>query len=326
MINTLRDSPVFICGHPGAGTNLLRAMLESCPAVIVYPEETNFFRMYLPNASGKSLEKKLELADRYLIQIFQWNRRNAPEHQAGFLDRDYSGIAFAEVQRTLRELVSQQFRHDGDMLSAAMLAFASVTGQLSPASRYWLEETPFNEWFARQIFELWPRAKCIHVVRDPRDNYVTYRQKHPEWTARFFAATWERSTRLGLASADKYGPERYWLVSYEQFATRPEETWRSLCQYLGIADDAARQNLTWKSNPLAPEHSSSIRPVPIGRWKEELSPAQVAAIEGVARTGMRAMGYNQSVIDWKNIPGSTRMQLNAQILLSNLKEKLKWLK
>jgi hypothetical protein len=44
----LRDHPVFICGHPKAGTSLVRSILDSHPQLIVYPEETVFFRRYLP--------------------------------------------------------------------------------------------------------------------------------------------------------------------------------------------------------------------------------------------------------------------------------------
>ena len=48
----LRDSPIFICGHPKSGTSLLRSILDSHPEIIVYPEETGFFRRYLPNSDG----------------------------------------------------------------------------------------------------------------------------------------------------------------------------------------------------------------------------------------------------------------------------------
>ncbi|MGE5223096.1 MAG: sulfotransferase, partial [Omnitrophica WOR_2 bacterium] len=70
MPNDLRDRPVFICGHPKSGTSLLRSLLDSHPQVIVYPEETSFFRRYLPAAKGLSLDEKIELEDRLLIHIF----------------------------------------------------------------------------------------------------------------------------------------------------------------------------------------------------------------------------------------------------------------
>ena len=74
LADELRDRPVFICGHPKAGTSLLRAVLDSHPQLVVYPEETNFFRRILPRLQGQDLEVQIKLAERNLIHIFQWNR------------------------------------------------------------------------------------------------------------------------------------------------------------------------------------------------------------------------------------------------------------
>ena len=326
----MRDSPIFICGHPKAGTSLLRSVLDSHPEIIVYPEETGFFRRYLPNAEDKSLEKKLELANRYLIQIFEWNQAHPPEHQKGFPDRDYSNIPFMDVQNELRNQVSIQFRHEGDMLSAAMTAFAVVTGQLTDQTKYWLEKTPYNERFARQIFQWWPEARCIHVVRDPRDNFVSYRRKHPDWSAGFFAWNWETSTRLGLRNVIEFGKKRYWMVTYEEFVQNPEEVLEKIRSFLAISDNKAlrqptRDGKEWKGNSMWSEQFNQISSAPVGRWKDALKPAEVAAIQGTARYGMKSMGYNQSVIMWNNTDIFTRMQTSAQVLLNNIKETIKWL-
>ena len=52
-MSELRDSPVFIAGHPKSGTSLLRSVLDSHPELVAYPEETSFFRRYLPKTSRK---------------------------------------------------------------------------------------------------------------------------------------------------------------------------------------------------------------------------------------------------------------------------------
>lgn len=46
----LRDRPIFICGHPKSGTSLLRNLLDFHPQLVVYPEESRFFRQFLPLA------------------------------------------------------------------------------------------------------------------------------------------------------------------------------------------------------------------------------------------------------------------------------------
>ncbi len=321
----LRDSPIFICGHPKAGTSLLRSVLDSHPEVIVYPEETGFFRRYLPNAIDKPVDKKLELADRYLTHIFEWNQINPPAHQKGFPDRDYSNLPVDEIRAEMRRLVNEKFRHEGDMLSAAMLAFGKVAGKLNEDTKYWVEKTPYNERYAEQIFSFWPDAKCIHVVRDPRDNYVSYRVKHPDWTARFFARNWNISTRLGMANTKRFGPDRYWLTTFEEFVQQPENTLAKLVDFLEIGDDPSLRKPTragreWKGNSMWSEQFSQISSAPVGRWVNALSPLDVAAIQAISNREMKRIGYNQSVIDWKNINLVDRIRFTMELLPYQVKE------
>lgn len=322
---TFRNSPIFICGHPKAGTSLLRSILDSHPEIVVYPEETSFFRRYLPMAEGRDQEQKINLAARYLIHIFQWNLTNPPEHQAGFKDRDYSGISFTAVKEEMAKAVKDQFGHDGDMLSAVMTAFGKVTGRITPRTRYWLEKTPYNERYADRIFNWWPEARCIHVVRDPRDNYVSYRRKHPDWTPEFFASNWQTSTAQGQRNLKKFGEDRYWLVTYEDFVQKPDETIAHLCSFLGISDDSAlrqptRDGREWKGNSMWSDQFSQISSAPVGRWVESLKPHEVYLIQSLAKKGMAAMGYNQSVIQMKDVDILTRARCAALLIKNKLKE------
>ena len=266
-MSTLRDQPVFVCGHPKSGTSLLRALFDTHPQVVTYPEETAFFRRYLPRARGRSLEEKLTLADQTLTHIFEWNQTNPPAHQKDYPDRDYSNIPVDAVRAAMRELVRAQFRHDGDMLSAAILAYGQVTGRLGDKTVHWVEKTPMNELFAEQIFQWWPEARCIHVVRDPRDNHVSYRRKHPDWTAEFFARNWRRSTHAGLVNRERYGETRYRLIRYEDFTRDPEAHINQLCAFLGISDDPSMRKPTrggkaWTGNSMFADKFSGISSAP----------------------------------------------------------------
>src|SRR5512143_919970 len=97
----LRDAPVFIAGHPKSGTSLLRSVLDSHPELVAYPEETSFFRRYLPKAARKALLEQTVRSERSVSPIFAWNQAHPPAHQAGFPDRDYSPIPVAQVRRTV---------------------------------------------------------------------------------------------------------------------------------------------------------------------------------------------------------------------------------
>jgi Sulfotransferase family len=298
MTDDLRDRPVFICGHPKAGTSLLRAVFDSHPQLIVYPEETVFFRRFLPRAAGLDLEAQLDLADETLIHIFQWRRDHLASSQAGFPDRDYSAIPYKLVRQAMRSLVMERCLHPGDVLSAAVLAYGQVSGLATQATRAWVEKSPYNEYYANQIFAWWPEARCIHILRDPRDNYVSYRRKHPDWQAEFFALNWRRSTRAGQENQQRFGSARYLILRYEDLTQSPEATLRRLTDFLCLDWDPSlaaptRAGAQWAGNSMFSDQFQGISAAPVARWRGELSPGDAAVIEYIARLPMQHFQYDR---------------------------------
>ncbi len=310
---TLREKPVFICGHPKAGTSLLRAIFDAHPQLIVYPEETIFFRRFLPRARNLDLAGQLKLAEKELIHIFQWNREHPVSSQAGYPDRDYSTIPFDQVRNELHHLAQNGYRHPGDILSAAVLAYGLVNQQISPQTTWWVEKSPYNEYFADQIFDWWPQARCIHIVRDPRDNFVSYRRKHPGWQAEFFSKNWLRSTQAGVQNQKRYGTDRYLLLRYEDLTASPQERLEELVNFLDIRWDNSlveptRAGEQWQGNSMFSHQFESISSAPVARWKEKLDQTDAAVISLMTRPYLERMGYS-NVAEIKM--GSTK-NYNAQ--------------
>jgi hypothetical protein len=314
MNPALRDHPVFICGHPKSGTSLLRSLLDSHPELLVYPEETVFFRRYLLKAQGKTLAEKLALADEYLLHMFTWNQAAPVPSQKDFPDRDYSDVPFSQVQKAFQELTSQGLRHDGDLLFNAMAAYGLVTGKLNDKTHRWVEKTPYNERFVEQILSWWPEALFIHVIRDPRDNYASYQRKHPEWGARAFARSWQESTLKGLEYQQKLDAEHYWVLRYEDFILQVETQIGKLCKYLGIQDHPTlraptRNGKPWGGNSMFGERFQGIDATPLGRWKQSLPAQDVLMTEWAAAEAMRRLDYPVSGLGLKDIPLTATPQL-----------------
>jgi hypothetical protein len=293
----LRDRPIFICGHPKSGTSLLRAILDSHPQLVVYPEETIFFRRYLPIAKGQPLEKQLELAEQYLIHIFTWNQAAPPSSQAGFPDRDYTNISYEAVRQRMHQLAQKDYRDERDILNSAVLAYGSVSGQLSDETRRWVEKSPYNEYFASLIFDWWPEARCVHVVRDARDNFVSYQRKHTSWSPEIFASNWKRSTQAGIQNRQQFGDEHYRMVRYEDLVTHPEKYAQELMAFLGIdwnpaSTSPTRAGQQWQGNSMFSEQFSEISAAPVGRWKEKLQLEEALVIEQISEAEMLMMDYD----------------------------------
>jgi len=320
----LRDSPVFIAGQPLSGTSQLASIFDAHPELVTYPEETNFFRRYLPKATGKSQIEKLILSDQYLTHIFEWNQTNPPAHQARFLDRDYLHISVSRVRQAVKQLVTNQFRHDGDMLSAVILAYGQVTGQITPSTEHWVDKTRYNEFYADKIFTWWPAALMVHIVRDPRDIFASYRRRHANWAPDAYALNWVRSTQAGLDNLARYGKEHYWLLSYEDLVNTPEEELSQLFQFLRITDDPSLRRLTRDvrsvTGSLAPEDRVSPAVTPMDRWREALSREDVIALELVAAPVMRRVGYTLSG-QMSSLGKQDRVRLILRLLALSLEAK-----
>jgi hypothetical protein len=311
MSDDLRDRPIFICGHPKAGTSLLRAVFDSHPQLIVYPEETVFFRRFLPRSAGLDLQGQLRLAEECLIHIFRWRKDSPDPSQAGYPDRDYSAIPYEQVNLAMRRLAGERWDHPGDILSAAVLAYGQVSELATAATRGWVEKSPYNEYYTGQIFEWWPEARCIHILRDPRDNYVSYRRKHPDWQAEFFASNWRRSTRAGQENRQRYSPQRYHILRYEDLTQAPDEALRQLTGFLGIAWDPSlaaptRAGAQWAGNSMFADQFQGISATPVRRWREKLSPQEAAVIERMAKSQMEEFGYSPQMSGAAALAGGGR--------------------
>ncbi len=157
----------------------------------------------------------------------------------------------------------------------------------------WAHKTPATILFIDTLFAWFPAAQFIHMIRDPRDAFFSVRQRAATdkphwatWTPRQVAEEWCRRINCGLAWRER--PDRYREVRYEELVTQPEATLRPLFAFLGEP---------WAVSVL--EHNP-IFSTSVGRWRTELSAAEVAEIEAVAGETMRALGYPLSTVSLNN--------------------------
>lgn len=294
---SLLDNPIFICGHPKSGTTLLVSLLDSHPQLLVYPNETFFFRGFVPETSKRDLGEKVTLAQRYLLHFFDRGLISLENQEPTTSSKhDYFADYAQTCQAMRQEIDNNGIRHDGDLLSAAIIAYGKIHGKISPETIYWLEKTPYNEHFSKTIFNWWPEARCIHIVRDPRDNYLTYQRKHKGLLAEDFAIGWNSSIEAGIENRKIYGNDRYLILRYEDLTNEPEISLQVLIDFLGISDDEILRiptdnGIPWEGNSQFGDKFQGISNKPVGRWKRELDERNVEIIESICADLMESMGY-----------------------------------
>jgi Sulfotransferase family len=295
-VGSLEENATFICGHPKSGTSLLRAMLDSHPQLTVFPEETKFFRRVLPGSLAIARQERPRAVADHILHVFQWSSDSPTATQAGFLDRDYSHRSHARVLESYRRRVAGWAGDMGSLLSAAILAYGDASGRQGPETQRWVEKSPYNERFAHQIFNWWPEARCLHVVRDPRDNYASYLRKHPEWSPAAFAQSWKQSAARGWRNQRQFGPNRYLILRFEDLVLDTERAIAEIILFLGIHDAASlraptRDGTVWKGNSMFGDAFDGISRRPLGRYAGALAESDRRRIEAQLEPEMLRLSY-----------------------------------
>jgi hypothetical protein len=84
---------------------------------------------------------------------------------------------------------------------------------------------------AALLHALFPDARYVHLVRDPRTNVASMMERIG-WSFERGSRMYVRSNRMGLRFERFQG--RYLRVRQEDFVDRRDETWRGLLEFLGV--------------------------------------------------------------------------------------------
>lgn len=183
------------------------------------------------------------------------------------------------------------------------------------------EKTPANVLVFDRLLELFPRARFIHVVRDPRATVASLLEVGRRARAAgetpvpyaadvAAAASYVRKClKAGLAAQDLV-PERVYRIHYERLVCRPVDEGRALCAFLGVPWQERMASPGEVEHPGAAaitDNSSSIwydrdeyyanpHTASLERWRETLAIHQRIAIrrEFAKRDELERLGYDLS--------------------------------
>lgn len=210
-------------------------------------------------------------------------------------------------------------RCTGVLIEDLLLPLADRNG-----CKFLSEKTPENILVFSELISLFPEARFIHVVRDPRATISSLLQigvrrrnaglKLPRHTADIQSAV--RSTKECLIrgfSAAKIAPERVLSVIYEQLITEPKQETMKICEFLGIEWSSTMINpgkfkhlgekaITVKSDEIWYDVQTYNRDPDIqslDKWKTMLTPTQKVIVTMSFRDNedLKQLGYDFSIND-----------------------------
>jgi len=273
--------PIFVVGMPRSGTTLLSAMLDAHSQIAISPE-THFYTHCQPSATDSNGR---------LAEAWEWLQQ-----QPGVQDL---GLSKDELERIWRGVSTAPSAAPPDLLQALLSTYAERTG-----AEAWGEKTPDHLAHVPEMFEDFPRAVVLAIVRDPRDVCLSLRglpwnyDSPPEsaWKWRRYARRTERYAELFSS--------QFREVRYEQLLETPERVLRDVLNWIGAPfeegvlsfhrGENSRAGLTqepWKRKAARP-----IDPSNKEKWKGQMSPAERWIIQEITGKYLRKKGYEPAPV------------------------------
>jgi hypothetical protein len=268
-----------------SGTNLLYDMLLSSGGFAIYRGYLPIYKTLIPRfgsmTSGASRQKIL---DTFL--------RSKGFRRTGLDAGQLSARILSEC------------RNGGDFIRIVMDSMAR-----SQQVQRWAVYDPDNVLHVERVKRDLPNALFVHIIRDGRDIALSLKKM-----GGFTPLPWDRGQTDSLVATSLYWewmvhqgrahgrkiPADYIEIRYEDLITKPHETLGELGGFLDHDLDydriqSAGLGRLSETNSSFREEGAKEKINPLGRWKERLAHADVAAIEATVGGCLEENGYELSL-------------------------------
>ncbi|MEY3173282.1 MAG: hypothetical protein RLZZ436_1196 [Planctomycetota bacterium] len=278
--------PLFVVGSGRSGTTILAALLNLLPGVFI-AKETGFIgarqRELVLNGDADDFAGMIPDINSYL-EHNDWQLRASVEGLREFCGR----YQLAGARGLLHYIWQLEAGRPWDELR--------IVG----------DNTPLYVMAIPALLKLFPEAKFIHIVRDPRDVVCSVlKMRFGACEAMAGALEWHHSLGCWLLAERIVPASQRMECRYEDLCTAPESTFAKIASFAGASAEAATEALRlhaaggrqpsgferiakWEHHKRLAEPLSPAR---VGRFRRELSKKQIQDIESVAQYGMQAYGY-----------------------------------
>lgn len=267
-----------------SGTNLLYDMLMSAGGFAIYRGFLPIYKILIPKYGSMA------------------NRANREKILATWLRSKGFRRTGLEAEQ-LSPRILNECRTAGDFIRVVMDSVAAH----QKANR-WAVYDPDNVLHVERVKRDIPNALFVHIIRDGRDIALSLKKM-----GGFAPLPWDRSETDSLVATALYWewmvnrgrhagrqiPADYIEIRYEDLITDPRDTLERLGRFIDHDLDydriqrAGLGRLAETNSSFREEGKENIHP--LGRWKERLSPAHIAAIESAVGPCLEENGYPLSL-------------------------------
>lgn len=276
----------FVYGSGRSGTSLFCSRLNNHSELQV-PDESHFPAFAAELLSGRDIRQD---DYRLLADIFELTSA-----------KETWGLSREDIEKIFRTANPVDLP---SALACLLDEFGLRSGK--NLSAYGIKR-PMMIFFLEKVRLTYPDSKIVHVVRDGRDVYLSYKEVHQREGISFGpkniisgAIYWQ----LGLIRCRQYeeGTNSI-VVRYEDFLEAPDQILQDTCSFLGVRDESEEmvesQSFRNSGNLIRAKanaaHHQNLEKKIIkdnkSRWRNELSWLNCCIFEVFAYSGLRKYGY-----------------------------------
>ena len=286
---------MFVVGNSRSGTTRMGRILGNHPSIFTFGELHFFEQLWsADNKEGILSENEaVKLASRLLcIQRKGYFCECSDKH-------------YRDEAKEIYNLIEKENIISTDVYEIFLSYESLKSGKSIPC-----EQTPRNVFYIGEILELYPDARIINMVRDPRDvllsqnrrlrrssfsrGKVPMKQSVRYWV-NYHPVTISKLWNAAISTADKYSEnEMVHTLRFEDLVKEPESQIRNTCEFLGLSFDRAMLDIPQVGSSSEPDNPDKrgINKDRVSAWqKEGLNSAEIYLCQGLTKTYMRQYHY-----------------------------------
>ncbi|MFT7588985.1 MAG: hypothetical protein ACI959_001199 [Limisphaerales bacterium] len=293
--DTSKERIYFIVGNSRSGTTMMMRIINNHPKLHALSELHFFEQLWSPSDKDKPISKAeaTDLADR-LLHV----------SREGYLTKIVAGKYHREAEEVISSNLNEPI-YGQDVFREVAFFETNLAGKSIPC-----EKTPQNVFYIKEILELYPQARILNMVRDPRGVLLSQKRK---WKRRKMGAhfiTWKEATRLRI----NYHPitiSRLWnssigaslkfenhpqvhTVHFEDIIDDAESTIKKICTFFNVEFHKNMLEVPHlgSSNEVDDPTKTGIKKDRAGNWRKDgLNPSEIKICQSMAGKYMIPMNY-----------------------------------
>ena len=305
---TSKFRPIYIVGNSRSGTTLMADILRKHHDIFVFHELHFFENLWTPADTSKviSRSKGVRLCARLLS--IQENGYRARHDLARYTDRAKSIIATIVTE----ELTTIE-------VYEALLKYVTLTNDRA----FLAEKTPRNVFYIAEILELFPGARIINMIRDPRDVLASQKNKWKRHSRRKDLRSLRESLRLGMnyhpittsklwnasvRAAERFSQDpRVFFLRFEDLIFQPKRMLQKVCDFLEVELHESMMSVRKMASSFEFDNLNhcGFDSKTVERWKSTLRPSELYYCQSLNRDEMKRYGYSLSHVS----PGTLSLTL-----------------